>query len=101
MSEVLSAMDPLHGRIVAAATIGDALDAVGGDQVPCWVLMYSGRVEAIRGAAQALETFLRGDGGCAPHGDAAEVFRDLLRGQDGALPGSPARPEKLSSSAQQ
>src|SRR5665647_2530346 len=96
---ILRALDVLNDRLTAAGSIGEALEVAGGDVLPPWVSVYRDQVEAIREASEALETLLRGDGGCAPHGDKVSSYTDLVRGPDGALPGSRSCPEKLSSSA--
>lgn len=96
---ILRALDVLNTRLVAADSIGQALDLAGGDEPPSWVFVYRGQVEAIREASEALETLLLGDGGCGPHGGQVVASADLVRGPGVALPGSPSCPEKLSSLA--
>ena len=98
---ILRALGVLNDRLIHAEAIGEALDLAGGDEAPAWVHVYCGQVATILEASEALETLLRGDGGCAPHGDDLSTCTDLLRGQPGALPGSRSCPEKPSSKASQ
>ena len=59
MSQVLQAMDCLNDKLLAADSIGQAFDMAGGETSPAWVTVYRDQVEAIREAAEALETLLR------------------------------------------
>jgi len=59
MSPVLQAVDWLNARIIAAESIGQALDLAGGETSPAWVVVYRDQIEAISQAAEALETMLR------------------------------------------
>ena len=63
MRAVLALVDALNERLVGADCIGQALDIAGENDAPPWVYMYRQQIEAIRGAAEALETMLRK----APH----------------------------------
>jgi hypothetical protein len=94
---ILRALDALNDRLSSADAIGQALDLAGGDHPAPWVDVYRTQFEAIREASEALETLLRGDGGCAPHGDELSNCTDVVRGPGGTLPGSRSCPEKRSS----
>jgi len=94
---ILRALDALNDKLLIAETIGDALDHAGGEEPPSWVYVYRRQIGAIQEASEALEELLRGNGGCAPHGDKVSSYTDLVRGPGGALPGSPSCPEKRSS----
>ena len=96
---ILRALGVLNDRLIHAEAIGDALDLAGGDEAPAWVHVYRGQVATILEASEALETLLREDGGCGPHGDQLAASLDLVRGPGGALPGSRSCPEKRSSKA--
>lgn len=62
MSQLLEAVDQLNDRLIAADAIGEALDLAGGEVPPAWVRVYRTQVEAIREAAEALETLVRRSG---------------------------------------
>lgn len=67
MSALLDAVDVLNDRLVAADAIGEALDLAGGETPPAWVSVYRHQVEAIREAAESVETLVRrGMGGIPP-----------------------------------
>ena len=59
MSETLQAVNQLNARLIAAERIGQALDLAGGEAAPAWVDVYRGQIEAIREAAEMLETLIR------------------------------------------
>lgn len=59
MSALLDAIDGLNDRLVAADSIGEALDLAGGEEPPPWVRVYRDQVEAIRVAAEAVEVLVR------------------------------------------
>ena len=91
---ILRALDVMHDRLVTADAIGQAFETAGGQEAAAWVQVYRVQIEGIRQACEALETLLRGYGGCGPHGDLVQASPDLLRGQGSALPGSPSRPDQ-------
>lgn len=62
MSALLCAVDALNDRLLAAESIGEALDLAGGEDAPAWVRVFRDQVEAIRAAAEAVETLVRGGG---------------------------------------
>ncbi|WP_180126979.1 hypothetical protein [Rhodoferax sp. BLA1] len=78
MSALLRAVDALNDRLIAAGAIGEALDLAGGESPPAWVAVYQSQIEAIREAAEALETLVRGIGGVAP--DIAATRRNGIEG---------------------
>jgi Flp pilus assembly protein TadB len=59
MSQFLEAVDQLNDRLIAAHAIGEALDLAGGETAPAWVHVFRTQIEAIREAAEALETLVR------------------------------------------
>ena len=59
MSQVLDLVNQLNDRLVAADAIGQAFDLAGGDSAPPWVYVFRTQIEAIREAAEALETVVR------------------------------------------
>jgi NAD(P)-dependent dehydrogenase (short-subunit alcohol dehydrogenase family) len=103
LPETRQALDELTARLVAADAIGQALAHAAAEEPPAWVFVYRHQLEAVREAAEALETALyrsaRGDGGHAPHGDSAPAAQGDIRGRDSTLPGSSSRPAQLPSTA--
>lgn len=59
MSETIQAIDRLNDRLIAAECIGQALDLASGETPPAWVVVFQSQIEAIREAAEALETLVR------------------------------------------
>lgn len=59
MTDTLKAVDRLNERLIAAECIGQALDLAGGETSPAWVQVFQSQIEAIREAAEALETLVR------------------------------------------
>jgi hypothetical protein len=94
---ILRALDALNDKLLIADYIGQSLDLAGGEEAPPWVFTYRRQIQAVMEASEALEGLLRGNGGCGPHGDQCASYTDLVRGLDGALPGSRSCPEKRSS----
>jgi hypothetical protein len=66
MSTLLRAVDALNDRLVAAGAIGEALGLAGGETAPPWVYVFQTQIEAIRQAAEVVETLTRGIGGVTP-----------------------------------
>ncbi len=58
MSALHAAVNALNDRLIAADSIGEALDLAGGEAPPAWVHVYRSQVEAIREAAEAVETLI-------------------------------------------
>ena len=78
MSALLRAVDALNDRLIAAASIGEALDLAGGETPPAWVHVYQSQIEAITEASEALETLVRGIGVVDP--DIGPKGRNCLEG---------------------
>lgn len=63
MSALLEAVDALSECVVLAEAIGDSFEAVAGESSPPpWVYVYRCQLEAIRAAAEAVETLVRQGG---------------------------------------
>ncbi len=62
IAPIREAVNSLNERLVMADCIGQALDIAGENDAPPWVYVFRQQVEAIREAAEALETLLNGDG---------------------------------------
>jgi len=60
MSALSAAVNALNDRLVMAHAIGESLDAAGGETAPPWVYVFREQVEAIRAAAEAVETLVNG-----------------------------------------
>jgi hypothetical protein len=58
MSDLSLAVDALNHRLVLADAIGDAMDAASGNNAPPWVYVFREQVEAIRQAAEVVETLI-------------------------------------------
>ncbi len=53
------ALNLLNERLLSADAIGQAFDLASCVNPPAWVQVYREQIEAIRGAAEALETLVR------------------------------------------
>ena len=58
MSAIGEAVNALNDRLILAHAIGESLDAAGGETAPPWVLVFREQIEAIRQAAEAVETLI-------------------------------------------
>ena len=62
---IREAVNVLNDRLVLADSIGESFDLAGSaneGHAPAWVYVYRQQIEAIREAAEALETLLNGKG---------------------------------------
>jgi hypothetical protein len=59
MSALLGAVEALNERLLMAYAIGEAFDQAGGESPPPWVFVYREQVEAIRQAAERVESLAR------------------------------------------
>lgn len=92
MTELLQALDVLNARLCSAQSIGEAMDAAAGDSYPPWLSVYRDQVEAIRSAAEGLESLIRGIGGDAPDDGLKPPCPGSIRGLDLGSSGSDSRP---------
>ncbi|MBZ4209555.1 MAG: hypothetical protein D4R79_08845 [Comamonadaceae bacterium] len=60
MSALQAAVNTLNDRLILAHAIGESLDSAGGEAAPPWVFVFREQVEAIRQAAEAVETLTSG-----------------------------------------
>lgn len=60
MSALNAAVDALNDRLVLAHAIGESLEAAGGEAAPPWVYVFREQIEAIRAAAEVIETLTAG-----------------------------------------
>jgi hypothetical protein len=58
MSAIGEAVNALNDRLILAHAIGESLDAASGEAATPWVFVYREQVEAIRQAAEAVETLI-------------------------------------------
>lgn len=58
MSALHSAVNTLNDRLLMADSIGESLEAAAGETAPAWVYVFRGQIEAIRKAAEVLETLI-------------------------------------------
>lgn len=60
MSALHEAVNALNDRVILAQAIGESFEAAAGDNCPPpWVHVYRCQLEAIRAAAEAVETLVR------------------------------------------
>ena len=60
MSALLEAVNALNDRLIMAHAIGESLEAAAGETAPPWVYVFREQVEAIREAAEVVETLTAG-----------------------------------------
>jgi hypothetical protein len=58
MSALDAAVNALNERLVMADCIGESLEAAGGQASPPWVFVFREQVEAIRQAAETVESLI-------------------------------------------
>lgn len=58
MNALHSAVNTLNDRLLMADSIGESLEAAAGETAPAWVYVFRGQIEAIRQAAEVLETLI-------------------------------------------
>ena len=62
MSAISDAVNALNDRLIMAHAIGESLEAAAGETAPPWVYVFREQVEAIRQAAEVVETLAAGGG---------------------------------------
>ena len=62
MSAISDAVNALNDRLIMAHAIGESLEAAAGETAPSWVYVFREQVEAIRQAAEVVETLAAGGG---------------------------------------